>query len=534
MHSGDLPHIRLAIGFQHSCIMTHLLRYKHPFAYLVLLVIVILARIPGFHPDFLTFNESMLLVSADRLLNGYTLYSNIIVEDPPLAVFLYAGIRNLFQEHFLISLRIISLIYLFLCAVVFNQFVNDLKLQKYRSLLPGFWVIIACSFPWHTASSDGNFFSMMPALFSVYLLVKSFEEQNENVKGLIYSGMLTSIAFLLNYQASFLYFAIPLMYFSLRPAKMTEITSLFIGFSIPLIGIFSLFYLTGNLKNWWDVSLLHQIDKFLNSDMEFKPLLFKAFKTEILWAFAGITIPALGGVIAMRIGILRLNIIQRKIDFVMALWLFFACMTLFLNGIYQYQNPFLLIVFPLTFYIYRFFISAMFPWLKTTLFILLLSYPCFSALQYYQKSTGEPLIGYPEDPAWNAHVTFISSSHTTSTILLKTLLPVDVNKGLQNIWIADPDASLYYCRGQLRPGSRYIDFNLFANKASILPGNAYHKRFSASILPSELYNAFQQDMPDWIVDTKGIFGVLKEQIPILFKPYSLKYESPYFKIYQKN
>lgn len=513
--------------------MTTLLQYKHPFAYLFLLVIVILARIPGFHPDFLTFNESMLLVSADRFLSGYTLYHTIITDDPPLIVFLYAGLRNLFQEHFVMSLRIISVIYLFLCAVVFNQFVNDLKLQKYRSLLPGFWIIIACSFPWHTAGADGDFFSMMPALFSVYLLVKTFEEQNDNVKGLLYAGVLASFAFLLNYQTLFLYFAIPLMYFMLRPAKMTEITSLLIGFSIPLMGIFSLFYLGGSLKNWWDISVLHQIDRIFTSDLEFKPILYAAFKNEVIWSFAGITIPALGGLIAMRSGILRLNILQRKIDSVMALWLIFACITLFVNGIYQYQNPFLLIVFPLTFYIYRFFISAMFPWLKTTLFLLLLSYPTYSALQYYQKTKGIPIIGYPDDPAWNAHLSFISSSHTTSTLLLKTLLPYEVQNGTQSIWIADPEASFYYCREKLRPGSRYIDFNLFANKASILPGNTYHKRFSEAILPAELYNAFQQDNPEWIVDTKDIFGVMKEQIPILFKHYTLKYESPYFKIYQK-
>jgi hypothetical protein len=514
--------------------MTILLQYKHPFAYLVLLVIVILVRIPGFHPDFLTYNESMLLVSADRLLDGFTLYQNIITDDPPLTVFLYAGLRFLFEEHFVMSLRIISVVYLFLCAVVFNQFVNDLKLQKYRSLLPGFWIILACSFPWHTAGADGDFFSMMPALFSVYLLVKTFEEQNDNMKSLMYAGILTSIAFLLNYQTSFLYFAIPLMYFILRPAKMSEITSLCIGFFIPLMGMFSFFYLNGNLKNWLDVSILHQVDKILVSDLDYKAISYAAFKTEVLWSFSGIIIPALGGLIAMRSGILRLNILQRKIDSAMGLWLIFAVITLFVNGIYQYQNPFLLIVFPLAFYIYRFFISAMYSWMKNTLFIILLSYPTFSAFQYYQKTNGKPISGYPEDPAWTAHLSFVSSSHTTSTLLLKALLPFQVQNGNQSIWIADPDATFYYCREKLRPGSRYIDFNLFANKASILPGNTYQKRLSVPIQPSALYLAFQYDSPDWIVDTKGIFSVMKEQIPILFKQYTLMYESPYHKIYQKN
>jgi hypothetical protein len=514
--------------------MTHLLQYKHPFAYLILLVLVILARIPGLHPEFLTHNESVLIVSADRLLKGFTLYSTIVTDHPPFSILLYAGLRYILQDHLFIGIRIISILYLFLCAVVFNQFVNDLKLQKYRSLIPGFWLILALSFPWHTAEVDGGFFAILPSLFSVYLLVKTFEVQNDNITVLLFSGILTSISFLLSYQTYFLYFAIPLMYFILRPAKASEITTLLIGFSIPIFAIITIFYFVGNLNAWWNNSILHFLDQALESDMEFKQIISSALKNEITWAYACILIPSLGGLIAMRAGVLRLNIQQRKIDSVMALWLFFAIITISTQGIYQLQNPFLFIVFPVAFYSYRFFISSMPNWIKNTLLLILFSYPIFSATQYFHKINSGQIISYPpNEDAFVNHLSDISTTHTDKVLILKELLPSEVIQGSQSVWIADPAAAMYYIRGNLNPGSRYIDYNLFANKLNLWPGNAYRMLYSDELAIADVYSTFHEDQPDWIVDSQEVFNAIRTQIPALFKSYTLEYNTPYFKIYAK-
>jgi hypothetical protein len=172
-------------------------------------------------------------------------------------------------------------------------------------------------------------------------------------------------------------------------------------------------------------------------------------------------------------------------------------------------------------------------WIKNILLLILFSFPIFSATQYFLKINYGQLISYPNEDAFVNQLSDISTTHTDKVLILKELLPSEVIQGSQSVWIADPAAAMYYIRGNLNPGSRYIDFNLFANKLTIWPGNAYRVLYSNELSIADVYSTFEQDQPDWIVDSQDVFNAMQTQIPALFKAYTLEYNTPYFKIYAK-
>ncbi len=135
----------------------------------------------------------------------------------------------LFGENCLVAIRLFACLYLFISAFVFNQLINDLKLNREKTLFPGVAFLLGVNFPWYSQQMNGEVLILLPLLLSVYLIIRTFEEGVKPLQLLLMVGMLTSFSVLLEYQSVIYYFGILLIYLIMRPARLNEIFTLIIG-----------------------------------------------------------------------------------------------------------------------------------------------------------------------------------------------------------------------------------------------------------------------------------------------------------------
>jgi len=514
--------------------MIRIFNYRHPMVYLLFLILAFIFRIPSFHQNAISQDEALLLSASERIIQGSALYADVLTDDPPLTIGLYTLFKYLLGTHGFLAIRIFTCIYLFLCALIFNQFVNDIKLYRKRNLLPGFWLLLATSSPWYGQEITGELLVLLPILLSIYLLVKIFEEGTDPLSSLLFVGIFTSIAFLLNYQAIIFYFSIPLIYFILRPARLSEVFTLCTGFLIPLAITSTLFYFSHTLLAWWDLSVLYHLDRVLNKELEFSYLIHEGRKIETFIFYLAILLPLTGGFLAFRLGRIRLNIQQRKIESVMFVWLFSAILILILTGIFRHPNPHLILLFPASFYIYRFFIENIKPWVSHVLFSLMFLIPILSFFQYYALYNTVDLPKYftGNDPEWAMSLERRVKPASSKTKLLKHLTGGVDSASKPSVWIAGNQPSVYYYN-QLFCGIHYVDFTLFANKAEFLSRNKYRNLISKEITLQEVYIAFETSPPEWVADYEGVFAELKEHLPVLLASYTVYARSEDFILYRK-
>lgn len=513
--------------------MFRLFTYNHPLVYLLLLVLAFVFRIPSFQDGFITQDESVLLNAAVRLSENSVLYTGIITDDPPLLVWFWNLFYLCFGEFTLPAIRIFTCIYLFFAAFIFNQLVNDLKLIRERSLFPGVLFLLCVSFPWYAQETNGALLILLPLLTSVYLLIRTFDEGAKPLRLLFFVGILTSVSVLLNYQAMIFYISMPLIYFILRPAKIAEFFTLIIGFIIPVFFTGLIMYFQHALYAWWDTSILYQLDEFVNKSLVFYQPVPKGHKLEILFSLACLILPVAFGFIAFRMGTIRLNIQQRKIESVMAIWLGLSVFLLIINGLFKHNNPIIVMVFPLCFYVYRFFLQKIRPLFANSILLLIGIYPAWSGTQYYALNQEETELPYPvfPDEEWKntLRTIFIPDPHTTA---LYKFMEKDAGEKNKTIWICGYPHLYQTQTKSFKNGSRYIDFPLFANKISFLKKNTYRSLISSEIDHAEIYCAFREEFPDYILDEINVFGEIKNQIPILLADYMLIYDGP-VKIYAR-
>jgi hypothetical protein len=373
---------------------------------------------------------------------------------------------------------------------------------------------------------------LLPLLLSVYLIIRTFEEGGKPLQLLLMVGMLTSLSVLIEYQSVLYYFGILLIYLIMRPPRLNEIITLFIGFFIPVFFCALILFFNGVLKGWINNSLLYRWDEFINPQVAFGHLVTPGHKIESLLALLSIVFPLIGGFSAFRIGVLGLNIRQRKIESVMAIWMGVSIFMLLILGLFRHDNPLMIIIFPLVFYTWRFFMGKMNKLIGLSLLMLWFAYPAWSLSQYYFVRQESSFNVFPDfstsDRNGQLHRMFLPDPKQKAALLF-----------IQNI-TQSPKPSIWICGNSngisplqdVHPVTDFVDYHLFVNKLSFLPENQYRNLFSPEITSKEIYERLKYEKPDFIIDKGGIFPVLKDFMPILLKKYTLiqSYPIPIYRL----
>ncbi len=78
-------------------------------------------RLPAFHPEYYSLDESIYMINAEIVADGGIQYNDTWDNKPPLLVWFYSSFVWIFGYYALTAIRIFTIFILFLSAFIFNQ-----------------------------------------------------------------------------------------------------------------------------------------------------------------------------------------------------------------------------------------------------------------------------------------------------------------------------------------------------------------------------------------------------------------------------
>ncbi len=493
--------------------MYRLFVFRNPLAYLWMVGWAILLRIPSFHPSFYPPSESFLITLAEQILSGFSPYQEVLTEESPLTVGLFVFIQWVFGDFTRSAVDIFTVVYIFICGFLFNQMFNDLKFQRERSLFPGMMFILITSLPWYAQELNGSLLLMLPMLLVVFLLIQTFEEGALPLPLLFKLGMLVSIAFLIHYQAIIFYLAIPLVYAMLSTPRIAEMVTMFIGMSIPLLISTLFLYFKGWLSAFISMSLFQQLDKLTDAIPSLGLSSFAKDYWELALAITFI-FPAVLGMLAFRLGDNRLSSAQRKVESIMLVWLVTGTLMIIVSGFFRAANPLLPLVFPITFYLSRFFQLRIPSAIGALCFVMVLAFPTYSCIQYSFVSSSENFKDIPS--RLNTPGLIWQKQQLDFPFAVAELKAVIHQKNRKpNGLILSKDPSRYL-RAGINARGPLTDNRLLTYKLHLNLNDESPILFSGGLTVVDLWKALNKFPPDWIWDETGQVEEWKYFLPLYF------------------
>jgi len=508
------------------------LSYNHLFSYGLLLLLTVLFRAPSFHPEFFQEDESFYLVAAEKVIDGDAQYLGTWDNKPPVLVWFYSLFLGVFGSYALLAIRIFTIVYIYLTALLVNRFVEDNRLLKQFSLMPAFLLIFLCSVPWYAQELNGEILMNLPIVWSVITILGLGERSRKNTSYLFVTGFLLGLSFMIKYQAIFVFIGMLAAYFSTQTPRLSETFSFLFGFLLAIFMTVLGLYFTGALEAFWDIGVLYNLDYIRqgqNPGETIEPL-FNLGQYAQLWGV--FIILGLVGLIHFRLNYFSKTIRLRKIETVTLYW-FLACLvTIIIGGGRLYLHYFYLLVPPLSIYIAKALELKMRTWFKNLVLLAafaipLLTYAIFLFAAFpIEFSFGDK---YLREDGWT--MSFRRSLNDPHHLEAY----IDRDQVKNGILVMDYDPTVY-TRLDLPCATKYTNFSLAYFKFAAYPDHRDGSLISKEESLADIYTAFQADMPDYIIDPLQLFPKLQSKIPLLLEDYEavgVSTKNKEYRIYQR-
>jgi hypothetical protein len=499
-------------------------------------------RSTSFHPQYLSTDEACYLVAAERIADGGVQYEDTWDNKPPVITWFYLLFVVAFGKGALLAIRIFTVIYLFVTAILLNQIINNQKLIQSFSLLPAFLFLVLTSVPWYAQELNAEMLMLAPAIGAFYQLFLLEERDSRNHQRMLLAGLLMGVCFMIKYQAVFLVLGVGFAYLVVMPPRMSELFSLFAGFVLAIGTFIMVIQFTGALPAYWDVGVLYNLDYLTvgkNPGEQISPIanLLQYAKLWGVFILLGVL-----SIVHFRLNYFSNTIRLRKLESINLIWFVSALLTIAIGFGRLYLHYFILLVPPLTVYVAKFFDLRIRGWLKVVAYWASLAFPVFTygvfLLAAFPQSFNFADKWLNQRPI-DTQATFMDPYHDSSPlgwiqthrILLNEPDPleryIDKAKVQNGILILDllPE---HYVRLGVPCATRYTNFSVAWYKFTCLDHNQGRDLFSGMETEAQIYRAFQADMPDYVVDPHGIFGQMQGHIPMLASSYR-EIDLPYYK-----
>lgn len=495
--------------------MLRILSYNHLFTYALLFVATFALRGPSFHSSYFQEDESFYLVAAERIVDGGAQYLDTWDNKPPLIVWVYTLFVGIFGSYALLAIRIFTCIYIYISALLLNQFVNDNRLIERFSMLPAFLYIFLCSVPWYAQELNGELLMNLPVILAVFQLLRLKERSPQNFGYLFLGGILLGLAFMVKYQAILIFVGLVAAYFSVQTPRLSETFSYFMGFGMAVLAVVLGIYFTGAISEYWDIGVLYNLDyiRIGRNPGEIVNPWFNLGQYGKLWGvFFGI---GMAGLVHFRLSYFTNSIRLRKVETVTMYWFAAGVLTIVLGGGRLYLHYFYLLVPPLAIYISKAMELKMRRWVRQAALLLALAVPLFTYAIYFASAFPEQtsfLDPYLSEQGW---VQGLRRDLNEPPPLAQHIDPATVDNGIL-VLAYEPTT---YTRLGLPCATKYTNFSMANFKMAIFEEHEEVKLASRTEQVRDIYLAFERDMPDYIVDPLGLFPVMQDRMPLLLGGY---------------
>ena len=498
--------------------MLRFFSYNHVVTYVALFVITVALRLPSFHSQYFQEDEAYYLTAAEKIVDGGVQYVDTWDNKPPVLTWFYAVFVAILGDFAIIGIRIFTIIYVFLTALLLSQFVVDNKLMERFSLLPGFMYVVMVSVPWYSQELNGEILMNLPIVVCMINLLKLDESTRENQRRMFWVGALMGLCFMIKYQAVLVLLGLLVAYFTLVTARVAETFSLAGGFALVLFLFLSVIYLNGALAAFWDVGVLYNLDYIFTGKNpgETVDVLFNLGQYLKLWG--AFTLVAFISIVNFRLSYFKNAIRLRKIEVLILFWTISTALTIVLGGGRLYLHYFYLLVPVLCVYAVTFFEMKVKGWLRSLSFLLVMAMPVYTygvyALVAFPQSFSF-METYIQPGGWiHGMRAQLNEPHPLS----KYIEPSKVHNGIL-VLAYEPTV---YARLNLPCATRYTNFSVAFYKWSVYKPLHGMSLVSRTETQADIFKAFKEELPEYIIDPAGLFPMLRDQIPVLFAPYKTR------------
>ncbi|MEM8899214.1 MAG: hypothetical protein AAGC85_13960 [Bacteroidota bacterium] len=483
--------------------------------HLAVFLLILLLRLPTFHSAFFLPEESLVLLCAQRLAEGGNLYADAWYAGPPVLVWLYMFFFKLFGSNALISIRIFTCFYLYISAIYFNGMLVTYKpFRKYPGIPSILFVFLSCN-PWYAQELGPSLLVLLPVLLAFHAIMQMDTRASRNYQLLFSAGIWMMIAIMAAYRHAFLLMGVVLSYFFLKRARMDELLAIIGGLAICFLGFITVMYVNGNLDDFYDVGLLYYLDRVGLAHTEMYSYNLSYTLKVIAYSWGIILALAVFGFIHFRFKFYNYVVKIRAIETVMLTWLFSNAVMLMFKVSRLDVQDFVLAIPPLVFYATK---TFDFRWMnrwRPLVFTLIIG----SSLYFYGKFAG---LAYPNTFGWTSPKADNPIDHGNNYALFDPDFALsryfDGHQEDQRVWFMQYQPSLYH-RLNFRSATKYTDFRIFFYKYPVWDHKEEVELLSKEENDLKVFQAFENQMPDFIIDTTGYFPQLQERYPALFNQY---------------
>lgn len=497
--------------------MLRLLTYNNAFSLALLFVVAFALRAPSFHPRFLETDEAFYLTAAERIVDGGAQYVDTWDNKPPVLVWFYTFFVATFGDWALMAVRIFTCLYLFLGAVLLNRFVQFNRLLNRFVLLPGFLYLFLSSVPWYTQELNGELLMSLPLILAVGQITRVKERSEANQRHLFLAGLLVGLAFMIKYQAIFIFLGLGSAYVAVQPPRLEEIFSYLAGFVLTIFVFLTSLYFTGALGAYWDIGIVYNLDYlFVGKNPSETPQVgFNILQYLQLWGiflFMGAT-----GIVYFRANYFVHSIRLRKVELVVVLWFGTAFVSILMGFSRMYLHYFYLLVPPLSIYAAKFFEFDLRRAVRIGVLVLGLLVPFYTYGVWLISAFPKTFSVVDEWLTPNGWVASFRQQLNEDHPLKAMIDRPSLKNG---VLVLDYEPRLYQWL-DVPSATRFTNFSMAYYKFSIFPWAQEHTILSHRLTASEIYEAFESELPDYIIDPAelAIFPHLQETMPLLFEEY---------------
>jgi 4-amino-4-deoxy-L-arabinose transferase-like glycosyltransferase len=494
------------------------LSYNHIITYVALFIVTVVMRLPSFHPNYYQEDEAYYLTAGERIVEGGVQYVDTWDNKPPLIGWIYALFVWVFGSGAIFAVRVFTTLYLFVTAMVLNQFVVDNKLLDRFSLLPAFLYLLFCSAPWYAQELNGELLMNLPVVVAVIQLLKVGDNLKDNQRYLFIVGVMMGLAFMVKYQALFVFLGFLGAYIVISTPRLSETFSILSGFGLVLFVILAGVYLNGALAAYWDIGVVYNLDYILAGRNPGEQVSFLFNIGQYLQLWGGFFIVSLAAMVRFRLNFFKNAIRLRKIESVLLFWFFSALLTVILGGGRLYLHYFYLLVPVLVIYASVFFELRIQGWLRSLVMMAVLAVPLYTFGIF-------PLAVFPKSFTFAEQYLRPGGWVHGLRAELNEVHPlekyIDRSKVHNGILVLAYEPTVY-TRLDLPCATKYTNFSVAYYKFNAFRKLTGYELISRSETDADVYREFRDQMPEYIFDPLGLFPHLRDQLPVLLSHYKTR------------
>jgi len=484
-----------------------------PSVHLLLLILIPLLRWPAFLAGYYHADESLSLLVAERAMAEGPLYVGAWYAGPPLQIWFYEAFVWLFGRGALMGMRIFALLWIYLIAIYFNGVVGRFKVLRRYEGLPGILLAVLASVPWSSLYLSSELLAMWPVLVAFNGLLSLSETPARNYGLMFQAGALLTLAVLTNYKAVFLLAGGMLAYLILRTARLDELMASLGGIVVVLLGLIGILFLQGNLRAFEEIGVSYYFQRLGVTGTAFYPLTSQSTLLSLASTWGVILVLTIVGFVHFRLRFFSYVVKIRSLETVMALWLVVGLLMLLAKWRRLDPSDVHLILPPVAFYAAR---TLAFSWPKRLRIPLLTVGLGLFLLSYLSGWS----LRFPETMSWlkpNQQPTWLYGSPQRGAPLPSALArSLDAAKAAQGIWIMAYQPH-WYLALDAPCVNQYVDFRLAYYKFPVLPG--YEQDIARPEAEADIFEAFAEQPPSYVIDPEGWFPLMRERYPSLFAGY---------------